>query len=114
MKTGDFFAIDFLRIRNNISFSLIIGHSGKLQDSLDMQISFDGVWWISHQLLRSTFIEIRRTPSRNFHRIVIDAKQFSLGLQSFRYVSFNATRNLTDAFQVCDIQLINNLHINVK
>jgi hypothetical protein len=114
VEKGDFFAIDFLHIQNNIAFSLVVGHSEKLQHSLDVRISFDGVWWISDQLFKSRFININGTSTTNFHRLVFDSKQFPLELQSFRYITFNATYAFAEAFQVCDVQIINNFEINDK
>jgi hypothetical protein len=113
VEKGDFFAIDFLHIQNNISFSLVIGHSEKLQLSLDLHVSFDGVWWISHRSFKSSFINDNGTSTTNFHRLVFESKQFPLELQSFRYIAFNATNAFAEAFQVCDVQIINNFKINV-
>ncbi|CAF1310968.1 unnamed protein product [Rotaria sordida] len=99
VKKGDFFAIDFLYIQTNIIFSLIIGHSQKVQSSLNIRISFDGMWWISHQSLKDTVIDVNQNSTAKFQRLVIDSRQFSPELQSFRYIAFNATHALNETFQ---------------
>ncbi|CAF2597816.1 unnamed protein product [Rotaria sp. Silwood2] len=114
VKKGDFFAIDFLRIQTDIIFSLTIGHSEKVQNSLKMRISFDGMWWLSHESLKGITTDINRKPIAKFKRLVIDSRQFPPELQSFRYVAFNATHALDEAFQVCDVQRIKSSTINTK
>jgi len=112
VEKGDFFAIDFLHIQDNTEFSLVVGHSEKLQRSLDVRVSFDGVWWISHRSLESSFITVSGTATTNFHRLVFDSKQFPLEFQSFRYIAFDAIYAFAEAFQVCDVQIINNFEID--
>ncbi|CAF3725455.1 unnamed protein product [Rotaria socialis] len=114
VKKGDFFAIDFLRIQSHIVFSLIIGHSERLQSSLKMQVSFDGIWWISHRSFKRIFMNGNRMSVTSFQRFVIDSRQFPSELQSFRYVTFNATQSSNEPFQVCDVQIINSFNINRK
>ncbi|CAF1072869.1 unnamed protein product [Rotaria sp. Silwood1] len=114
VNKGDFFAIDFLRIQSDIIFSLTIGHSQKVQNSLNIRISFDGIRWISHQSLKGISIIVNRKSTAKFQRLVIDSRQFSPELQSFRYVVFNATYALDEAFQVCDVQIIKSSKSNSK
>jgi hypothetical protein len=112
VKKGDFFAIDLLSILSDITFTLIVGHSQKLQHSLDVRISFDGVWWISHQSLKGTFLHDDNMSATEFHRLVVQSRQFSPELQSFRYIAFNATYAFAESFQICDIQIIINVKTN--
>jgi hypothetical protein len=72
-KKGDFFAIDFLHIQNKIAFALVVEHSQKLQHSLDVRVSFDGAWWISHRSLKGTFINVNGLPTTNFYRLVVES-----------------------------------------
>jgi hypothetical protein len=111
VRKGDFFAIDFLRIQNNITFSLIIGHSQKLQKRLDMRISFDGVQWISHRLRKG--ITTNAVSAEGFHRVIIDSREFPPEFQTFRYIKFNSTNAFSEAFQVCDVRIRRNLKINL-
>lgn len=111
VKKGDFFAIDFLRIQTGLIFSLTIGHSQKLQRSLSMQISFDGVRWLSDLSVKSILSNINQTLIENHQRFVIDSRNFSFELQSFRYISFNATYDVEEPFQICDVEIINRLNV---
>ncbi|CAF5175147.1 unnamed protein product, partial [Rotaria magnacalcarata] len=114
VKKGDFFAIDFLRIQTHMVFVLIIAHSDKVQNSLTMQVSFDGVWWIPHHSFNSILNNSNRTVNSNFQRFVIDSRQFPPELQSFRYVAFNATNAVDEPFQVCYVQIIDKTNIRSK
>ena len=111
VKKGEFFAIDILRIQTNIVFLLTLGHSRKIQSSLNMQVSFDGIQWISHRSFQRISTNVHRMSNTTFYRLIIDSRKFPLELQSFRYVAFNAKRTLTEPFQVCDIQILNNSSI---
>jgi len=106
VKKGDFFAVDFLRIQSDITFALVIGHSWKLQQSLDVRVSFDGVLWISHRSLKGTLVDNDESSTPNFHRLVVQSRQFSPELRSFRYIAFNATYAFAEPFQVCDIRTV--------
>lgn len=106
IKKGHFFAIDLLRIQKGVILGISINHSLKLQDTLDMRVSFDGVFWISHQSLQTRSIDSIQLPSLNLNRVVIDSSRFLNELQSFRYIAFNATLDLNESFQVCDVQIL--------
>lgn len=108
VKKGDFFAIDLLRIQSDLTFTLIIGHSWKLQKSLDLRISFDGILWLSHPLSQSMYIKDKTLSTPDFQRMIIESKQFSPELQTFRYIAFNATYDFTESFQICDVRIIKN------
>lgn len=112
VKKGDFFAIDFFRIQHDIAFALVIGHSSKLQSSLDIRISFDGTWWISHQSFTGTFMDVDSSSTTNLYKLVVDSRQFPLELQAFRYIAFNATDAFSEAYQICDIKLIKHFKMN--
>jgi hypothetical protein len=113
-KKGDFFAIDFLRIQNNFTFALVVGHSQKLQHSLDVRVSFDGVWWISHRSFRELITKFSGGFAASFRKLVFDSRRLSPELQSFRYIAFNATYTFAEPFQVCFIRLLKNKKMNIK
>jgi len=107
VRKGHFFAVDVFRIQKQVTLGITIGHSLKLQKTLDMRVSFDGVFWISHQSLQINSINSIQLASMSLFRLSINSKEFLPELQSFRYIAFNATVNFNEAFQVCDIQLLN-------
>jgi hypothetical protein len=108
VRKGDFFAVDFLRIQSNIIFALVIGHSQKLQSRLDVCISFDGIWWISHGSLEGIFTHVTGFFTAGPYRLIIDSRRFPSELQSFRYIAFNATDDFHEVYQVCDVKMIKN------
>jgi hypothetical protein len=107
----DFFAIDFLRAQTNITFILTVAHSSILQRSLDMRISFDGVWWISYRSLKGIFIKTNGTSQEGLQSILFDSIQFTLGFQSFRYISFKTINSSDQRFQVCEIKIVSKKNI---
>jgi hypothetical protein len=113
VRKGDFFGIDLLRIQDNIVFSLVIGHSRKLQRSLDVRVSFDGIYWISHRSLREIYTKATGGFTRSFPKLIFDSRRFTPELQSFRYIVFNATYAFAETFQVCDIRIMNNVKTHV-
>jgi len=106
LKKGDFFAIDFLRIQPNNTVTLIIGHSQKLQNSLDIRISFDGIWWISYRLSKGISIDNNEVSTKTYYRLIIDSRQFPSEFQTFRYIAFNSTDSFYETFKICDIRII--------
>jgi hypothetical protein len=111
IHSDDFFAIDFLRAQTNITFILTVAHSSILQRSLDMRISFDGVWWISYRSLKGIFIKTNGTSQEGLQSILFDSIQFTLGFQSFRYISFKTTNSSDQRFQVCEIKIVSKKNI---
>lgn len=105
VKKGHFFALDLLHIEKEVTIGITIAHSLKLQKILDMCVSFDGVFWISHPSLRTSSIETIQLSSMNLIRLLIKSRDFLSELQSFRYIAFNATADFDEAFQVCDMQI---------
>ena len=112
IRPGDFFAVDFLRIHTNITFSLIVAHNLTMQTSLETSISLDGLWWLPYGSLQGiTFANI--TPSDpNLQTILLDSAQFALGFQSYRHISFRALRHSESILNVCEIKLLANLSGN--
>lgn len=108
VKKGDFFAIDFLHLQNNITFALIIGHSWKLQKSLDLRVSFDGILWLSYPSSQSMYIKDDGSSTPSLQRFVLESKNFSPEFRTFRYIAFNATYDFTESFQICDVRTIKN------
>lgn len=107
-RQGEFFAIDFLHIRTNLSFALTIGHTRELQNNLDMNLSFDGLWWIAYLSLKGITIKSQNSTCNDHQTMIIfNSAQFNAGFHSFRYVAFNASRiSHFGEFQVCDIKLM--------
>ncbi|CAF1658023.1 unnamed protein product [Rotaria magnacalcarata] len=105
---GEFFAIDFLYIRTNLSFSITIAHGQELQNSLDLNLSFDGVWWIAYRSLNGITIRHQNLTSNiEQYKIVFNSTEFNTGFHSFRYIAFNASKlSPWGEFQVCDVQTI--------
>ena len=108
VRTGDFFAVDFLHIQTNIIFALIVEHSVKLQSKLDVRISFDGIQWTSYRSHNGIFINATGLSIAGSHRLIIDSREFPLELRSFRHIAFNSTNNFHEVYRVCDVQIIKN------
>jgi hypothetical protein len=106
IHSGDFFAIDFLRIRTNVTFTLAIAHSPLIQRDLDIRISFDGLRWLSYRSLNGIFTKKNRTLEQHVHTYLFISGQFNPGFQSFRYISFRALNDSDHRFQICEIQRI--------
>ncbi|CAF4114441.1 unnamed protein product, partial [Rotaria magnacalcarata] len=108
---GEFFAIDFLYIRTNLSFSITIAHGQELQNSLDLNLSFDGVWWIAYRSLNGITIRNQNLTSNiEQYKIVFNSTEFNTGFHSFRYIAFNASKlSPWGEFQVCDVQTMAHL-----
>ncbi|CAF1320607.1 unnamed protein product [Adineta steineri] len=100
--------MDFLYIRTNLSFALIIGHTRELQNNIDMNLSFDGLWWIIYPSKKGITIRSQNSASKKQqYMIIFNSTQFNLGFRSFRYVAFNASRiSYLEEFQVCDVKII--------
>ncbi|CAF1185454.1 unnamed protein product [Rotaria magnacalcarata] len=89
-RRGEFFAIDFLHIQTNLSFSLTVRHTRELQDNLDFNLSLDGLWWITYRSLNGIKRKSQNSTSdEHQHVIVFNATEFNAGFHSFRYVAFN-------------------------
>ncbi|CAF1016228.1 unnamed protein product [Adineta steineri] len=112
-RQGEFFAMDFLYIRTNLSFALIIGHTRELQNNIDMNLSVDGLWWITYPSMNGITIRSQNsTLNKQQYMIIFNSSQFNLGFRSFRYVAFNASRiSYLEEFQVCDVKIISSINI---
>lgn len=110
VRKGDFFAIDFLYIRTNLSFVLTIGHTYELQSSLDINFSLDGLWWITYPSLKGITIKLQNsTSNKRQYTIIFNSTQFNAGFHSFRYIAFNSSEISQDeTFRVCDVVIMNN------
>ena len=108
VKKGDFFAIDLLHIQTDVTVALIIRHSWKLQKSLDLRVSFDGLLWFSHPSSQSMYVKDNTLSSPDFQRLILKSTSFSPELRTFRYLAFNATYAFPESFQICDVRIIKN------
>ena len=108
IRPGDFFAIDFLRIRTNMTFSLIIAHSLTMQTSLETSISLDGLWWVAYRSLRGITFTNSTFSNPKLQTIMFDSAQFTPGFQSFRHIAFRAVHPQESPLKVCEIQLVDN------
>lgn len=113
-RHGEFFAIDFLQIRTNLSFTLTIQHSQELQNSLDMNLSLDGFCWATYRSMKG--VTMKRLPStlnQQQFTILFNSSEFHSGFQSFRYFAFNASRkSYSDEFQVCEVQIVTSVTVH--
>ncbi|UJR38149.1 hypothetical protein I4U23_030827 [Adineta vaga] len=110
VEKGDFFAIDFLSIQTNLTIVLMMNHSEKLQNTLDIRLSFDGQWWISYPFAIQKNSKTNNAIIRGtLRRLIIDSRQFPPELRSFRYIAFNATTHFHENFSVCDVKIFKNL-----
>lgn len=106
VRQGDYFAIDFLRIQTNISFSVVVGHDRSLQASLEMRVSLDGLWWLPYRSLHGISIDSNVNGRQYLSKVTYNASQFRDGFRCFRYVMFNANEARKKPFSVCDVQII--------
>lgn len=106
IEPDDFFAIDFLCIETGVVFKMDVTHSTKLQEGLDIGISFDGLRWLSYPRQNGIYRRINETPQPQINTYLFDSNEFNLGFTSFRYISFKATEQSDQRFQVCDIRII--------
>jgi len=111
IHADDFFAIDFLYIRTNVIFTLAVAHSPRLQNTLDVSISFDDLRWLSYRSQNGIFIKKNRTSEQHLHTFLFDSAQFNPGFRSFRYISFKAIEDSDHHFQVCEIQIVSKKNI---
>ncbi|MCC7159843.1 MAG: hypothetical protein IT281_09915, partial [Ignavibacteria bacterium] len=107
---GEFFAIDFLYIRTNLSFSMTIAHRQELQNNLDLNLSLDGLWWITYRALTGITIQNQNlTSNMEKYKVVVNSTEFNGGFHSFRYIAFNASKlSSWEEFQICDVQTMTN------
>lgn len=106
IRSDDFYAIDFLSIQSTVLFTIAVAHSSRFQADLDVQISFDGLRWISYASLNGIYKKINRTLEEHLYTYLFDSSEFNLGFRSFRYISFKARTNREDRFQVCEIDIL--------
>jgi hypothetical protein len=106
IHSNDFYAIDFLSIQNNITFTVAIAHSPRLQTNLDVRISFDGLRWLSYQSKNGIYRKNNRIFEEFLHTFLFNSDEFNLGYRSFRYISFNAIEDWDHHFRVCEIEII--------
>ncbi len=106
IHSNDFYAIDFLSIQNNITFTIAVAHSSRLQTNLDVRISFDGLRWLSYRSKNGIYSKRNRTLEEYLHTFLFNSNEFNLGYRSFRYISFNAIEDWDHHFQVCEIEII--------
>jgi len=111
IHSNDFFAIDFLYIQTNVTFTLAVTHSTQLQKSLDVSISFDGLQWISYRSLNGIYTKRNYESKQYLHSYLFDSSKFNPGFRSFRYISFKAIEDSGDHFEVCEIQTITKANI---
>jgi hypothetical protein len=71
-----------------------------------VRVSFDGVLWLSHRSVKGTLVNNHELSNPDFHRFVVESRQFSPEFRSFRYIAFNASYTFAEPFQVCDIRII--------
>ena len=102
VNKGDFFAFDFHSIETNVILLLIVNQTENFRNHLDIRVSFDGQWWISSPLLSQQIKSEKFMDT--FHRLIIDSEHFPLQLRSFRYISFNATRYLSESFSLSEVK----------
>ncbi|CAF0966015.1 unnamed protein product [Adineta steineri] len=112
-RQGEFFAMDFLYIRTNLSFALIVGHTRELQNNIDMNLSFDGLLWTTYPSKKGITIRSQNsTSNKEQYKIIFNSSQFNLGFRSFRYVAFNASKiSYLEELQVCDVKIITSTNI---
>ncbi|CAF3548706.1 unnamed protein product [Rotaria sp. Silwood1] len=113
VRQGEYFAMDFLYIRTNLSFSVTIGHSLKIQKNVDINLSFDGLWWITYRAIKGITIKSHNSTSNHQQYVIIfNSTEFNSGFHSFRFIAFNASRvSSLGEFQVCDVKIITNTTI---
>ncbi|CAF3436699.1 unnamed protein product, partial [Rotaria socialis] len=83
----------------------------ELQNSLDLNLSFDGVWWIAYRSFNGITIRNQNLTSNiQQYKIVFNATEFNTGFHSFRYIVFNSSKlSPWGEFQVCDVQMMANM-----
>ena len=106
VQANDFYAIDFLSVQRTVTFVITVAHSSQLQTSLDMKISFDGLYWMSYRSTNGIYRRKMRKLDEDRHTFLFNSSEFSIGFQSFRYLSFRALKELDDLFQVCEIEIL--------
>ncbi|CAF4460985.1 unnamed protein product, partial [Rotaria sp. Silwood2] len=108
VSQGEFFALDFLYIRTNLSFSLTIGHAWKIQKNIDINLSFDGLWWITYRTTKGITIKSHNSTLNEQQCVIIfNSTEFNAGFHSFRFIAFNSSRiSSLGEFQVCDVKII--------
>ena len=106
IHSNDFYAIDFLSIQHNVTFTVAVAHSSRLQTNLDVSISFDGLRWASYRSKNGIYRKMNRTSEEYLHTFLFNSNEFNLGFQSFRYISFKAIEDWDQHFQVCEIEMI--------
>jgi hypothetical protein len=106
IHSNDFYAIDFLSIQNNITFTIAVAHSPRLQTNLDVRISFDGLRWLSYRSKNGIYRKTNRIFEEFLNTFLFNSSEFNLGYGSFRYISFNAIEDCDHHFRVCEIEII--------
>ncbi len=106
IHSNDFFALDFLYIQTNVTFTLVVAHSQHLQNNLDINISFNGRRWLSYRSQNGIYTKKDRTLEQHLYTYLFDSAEFNPGFKSFRYISFKAIEYSDCRFQVCEIQII--------
>ena len=109
IRPGDFFAIDFLHVRTNITFSLVVAHNLTMQTSLETSISLDGVQWLPYRSLQGIMFANSTLSNPKLQTILFHSAQFTPGCQTFRHISFRAVSHSASIWKVCEIQLDTNL-----
>lgn len=108
VQANDFYAIDFLSIQRTVTFVITVAHSLELQTDLDVRISFDGLRWISYQSSDGIYRKTMQKSEEDRLSFLFNSTEFSIGFQSFRYISFRAMKQWNDLFQVCEIEIYSN------
>jgi hypothetical protein len=113
IRSGDFYAIDLLQIKTNITFTLTVAHTSILQKKLAVSVSFDGLWWISYRSLKGIYTKTtNKTTEKQLFTILFSSDEFTLGFQSFRYIAFKAVDNFDHRFQVCELEIVSKKKMN--
>lgn len=106
---GQFFAIDLLRIRSNITLLITVKHDRSLYEKLELSVSLNGIWWMPYRSLNGIFIQKKsRFWSTNYNSYLINSSKFNHGFSTFRYMKYEAIKETDLAFDVCEIKLIDN------
>ena len=106
VRHGEYFGIDLLQVRTNITLELILAHAVEFQKSLVMSLSLDKKWWMPYRSTNGIhFHDVSDSQLRDKYKMVLDASEFNLGFRSFRYIAFNRSSDSLAYFHVCNVQL---------
>jgi hypothetical protein len=75
-------------------------------------MSLDGIRWISYPSQKGIYTKMNKHPPPYLFTVLFSSDQFAHGFESFRYITFNATENFNDRFQVCEFHIISKEEFN--